>query len=165
VLIHKYPRDVRTKLHVESADLGIPGITKIYDASITNYGHMPVRVTRCNFIDDTMTHGMSVAYAIQRWDDKTKQWRQVLGASRKSFCHPYPLGIIKAELHTAWLWPGQSLSIGEEATAARDDLNIGDQVRFVIFTAEPGDYSSSIATEGFTIDEHSTSDVDFRIRH
>jgi hypothetical protein len=35
----------------------------------------------------------------------------------------------------------------------------------VIFTAEPGDYSSSIATEEFTIDEHSTSDVDFRVRH
>jgi hypothetical protein len=119
VLLHRYPRDLRTELHIEKADLGIPGITKVYDASITNYGRMPVRVTRCDFIDDTMTHGVDVAYAIQRWDERAKQWKQVHGASRKSFCHPYPLGIIRANLRTAWLWPGHSLSIGEEATAAR----------------------------------------------
>jgi hypothetical protein len=165
VLFHRYPRDLRAEVHVEKADLGIPGITKVYDASVTNYGRVPVRVIRCDFIDDTMSHGVEVAYAIQRWDEKAKQWQQILGASRKSFCHPYPLGVIRANLRTAWLWPGHSLSIGEEATAARDDLKIGDRVRFVIFTAEPGDYSSSIATEEFTIDEHSTSDVDFRVRH
>jgi hypothetical protein len=164
-LLLRYPRDLRTELHVEKADLGIPGITKVYDASITNYGRIPVRVTRCDFIDDTMTHGEDVAYAIQRWDEKAKQWKQIRGASRKSFCHPYPLGVIRANLRTAWLWPRQSLSIGEEATAARDDLNIGDRVRFVIFIAEPGEYSSSMATEEFTIDEHSTSDIDFRVRH
>ena len=154
LVLHKYPRDLRTKLHVENVDLGIPGISKVYGASITNYGLLPVRVTRCNFVSDTGTPGVSIAYAIQKWDDKTKGWRQVLGASR--YC---------GELRAAWLWPGQSLSIGEEATAARDDMNIGDRVRFVIFTADPGDYSSSKATEEFTVDEHSTSDVDFRIRH
>lgn len=165
VLFHRSPLDLRTKLVVQKADLGIPGITKVYDAKIINYGHIPVRITRCDFIDDTGTRGMDVAYAIQRWDDEANEWQQILGASRKTFCHPYPLGVIHANLRTALLWPGQSLSIGEEATAARNDLSIGDRVRFVIFTGEPGDYSSSVATEAFAIDEHSTSDVDLRVRH
>lgn len=166
--IHKVlasPKDLRAILHVETADLGIPGITKTYDASVTNHGRAPVRITRCNFVDDTMSPGTMVAYAIQRWDEQTHRWQQVLGASRKSFCHPYPLGIMKADLTSGWLWPGQSLSTGEEATAARDGFQIGDKARFVIFTGEPGDYASSVATDPFTIDEHPTSDVDFRVRH
>jgi hypothetical protein len=166
--IHKVmasPKDLRAALHVETADLGIPGITKTYDATITNRGRAPVRITRCDFVDDTMSRGTMMAYAIQRWDDQTQRWQQVLGASRKSFCHPYPLGIVSAKLTSAWLWPRQSLSIGEEATAARDGFQIGDKARFIIFTGEPGDYASSIATDPFTIDEHPTSDVDFRIRH
>jgi hypothetical protein len=157
--------DLKTELTIETADLGIPGITKVYDARVVNHGRWPVRVTRCNFIDDTMTHGAMVAYAIQRWDKQQQKWQQVMGSSRRSFCHPYPLGIVRADLTTQWLWPGKSLSIGEEATAARDGLQIGDRARFVIFTAEPGDYASSLPTQEFTIDEHPTSDVDFRVRH
>jgi hypothetical protein len=166
--VHKVlvsPKDLRAVLRVETADLGIPGITKTYDASVTNPGLAPVRVTRCNFVDDSMSRGTMVAYAIQRWDKSAQRWQQVLGASRKSFCHPFPLGIVKADLTSGWLWPGQSLSIGEEAAAARDGFQIGDKARFVIFTGEPGDYASSVATDSFTIDEHPTSDVDFRVRH
>jgi len=71
----------------------------------------------------------------------------------------------QTHLKRAWLWPGQVVSIGEEATAARDGINLGDKLRFVLFTGEPGDYASSIPTEAFVIDEASTSDVPLRIRH
>jgi hypothetical protein len=159
------PQKLKATLTVKKADLGIPGITKVYNANLTNDGRWPVRITRCSFMDDAGTHDTSIAYAIQRWDNGAGKWQEVLGSSRKSFCHPYPLGIAEADLNRSWLWSGQSLEIGEEATAARDGFQIGDKARFVLFTAEPGDYSSSIPTEAFTIDEAPTSDVDFRVRH
>ena len=163
--MHRNVRSLRTELHIEQADIGIPGVTKMYRASITNFGHMPVRITRCDFIDDAMAHSVDIAYAIQRWDQKSNQWQQISTTSPKTFCRPYPLGIIQSKLRRVWLWPGQSLSTEEEATAATGALGIGDRVRFVVFPDEPGNYSSSIATREFIIDEHPTSDVDFRIRH
>ena len=158
-------QSLQTDLHVESADLGIPGVTKVYNATITNHGSVPVPITHCEFVDDTQTPGESVAYAIQRWNPPAQSWVEVLGTSRQRFCHPYPLGIIRAKLVRSLLWPRKSLEIGEEATAARDGLNLGDKVRFVLFTGEPGDYKSSLPTEAFTIDERPTSDVDLRVRH
>ncbi|HEY4358309.1 MAG TPA: hypothetical protein VGN16_21365 [Acidobacteriaceae bacterium] len=150
---------------IENADLGIPGISKTYDASITNNGRGPALVTRCDFVDDGSSPGEQLAFAIQRWDNESGEWREVLGASRKTFCHPYPLGMSQTHLNRKWLWPGQSLSIGEEATAARDEIKIGDKVRFVLFTGEPGDYSSSMPTEAFVIDQAQTDDIAYRIRH
>jgi len=163
--VFQSPKDLRTSVNIEKADLGIPGITKVYNATVTNFDGKPVRITRCDFMDDTMSPGTMVAYAIQRWDKQNQRWEEVVGTSTKTFCHPYPLGIVRATLVRRWLWPGQSLEIGEEATAARDGLQIGDKARFVIFTATPGDYSSSVATEPFVIDEHPTTDADLRVRH
>src|SRR5260370_34398929 len=37
---------------VETADIGIPGVTKMYDARLVNSGRAPVRVEICAYIDD-----------------------------------------------------------------------------------------------------------------
>jgi hypothetical protein len=161
--VHGTP-ELRVYLTVDKADYGIPGVTKVYNAGIQNVGRGPAQVTRCNFVSDTATHESSVAYAIQRWDKQSNTWHEFLGSSRKSFCHPYPLGMSQTKLETQWFWPGQVLEMGEEATAARDGLEIGDRVRFVLFLKEPGDYSASMPTQEFVIDEHSTSDIPLRIR-
>ena len=105
-----------------------------------------------------------VAYAVERWDSNAKRWTSVVGAG-KGFCKPYPLGILKAKLTSGLLWPGQSLSTGEEATAARDSFNIGDRGRFVVFAGTAGDYSSAVSTREFVIDEHPKTDIPPRIRH
>ena len=67
--------------------------------------------------------------------------KTIVRANGEEFCRPYPLGIVQAKLTSRLLWPGQSLSTGEEATAARDGFSIGDKPRFVIYTgagrAEP----------------------------
>jgi hypothetical protein len=39
--------------------------------------------------------------------------------------------MIEAKLKRAWLWPGQTLSTDQEASAARNKFNIGDRGRFV----------------------------------
>jgi hypothetical protein len=165
VIAYRTPHKLNVHLKTETADLGIPGITKTYEASISNDGLLPIRITRCNFVDDGGGSGTEVSYALQRWSKVENHWRTVRADSPANFCKPYPLGIVQAKLTTTWLWPGQSLSTGEEATAAREPFQIGDHARFVIFTSKPGDYNLSAATDEFTIDEHPTSDVDFRVRH
>ena len=55
-------------------DIGIPGITKAYSATLTNRGRLPLRVARCNFITDAMAPGTEVAYSVQRWNESSKQW-------------------------------------------------------------------------------------------
>jgi len=89
----------------------------------------------------------------------------VVEARVSNFCKPYPLGIVKARSTTAFLWPGQSLSTGDEATAAQVPFNVGDKGRFLIFVGAPGDYSLAVPTEDFVIDEHPQTDIPLRVRH
>ena len=149
---------------VRQSDTGIPGISKWYEARITNRGLWPVVVTRCNAIDDAGGRETIVAYAIERWNQETSRWDSVVVFNSSSFCKAYPLGIVEAQLKDTWLWPGQSLLTGQEITAAR--LRKGDVARFVVFTETAGDYSHSIATKGFMIDEEiGQAGVQFRVRH
>ena len=155
---------LKAELSVSNADIGIPGISKLYEARLVNRGLWPVRVSRCDFVDDTLTPGKMVAYSVEKWDDSTKRWTTVvIGAT--GFCKPYPLGIVTAKLASGLLWPGQSLSAGEEATAARDGFNIGDRGRFVLFAGRAGDYSTALPTAEFVVDEHPTTDSPLRVRH
>jgi hypothetical protein len=156
---------LKAEIVATNSDIGIPGITKMYGAKLTNRGLLPVRVTRCNFIDDAMAPGTMVAYAVQRWDEGKKRWQVISENGRSSFCKPYPLGILKAHLEGGWLWPGQSLSTNEEASAASDAFRIGDHARFVVFPRDAGDYGSGIATADFIIDEHPGTNINLRISH
>jgi hypothetical protein len=157
---------LRARVVETKADIGIPGISKMYEAKVTKFGIVPVKVASCDYLDDAFSHGTMVAYAVQRWDQTSQQWRTVVAPSPASFCKPYPLGIVKGQVVNRWLWPGRSLSGGEEATAARDGFRLGDQARFVVFVSSPGDYSNAVATGGFRIDERpSRPDLDLRLKH
>jgi hypothetical protein len=156
---------LQAEVTVDNADIGIPGISKMYEARLINRGLWPIRVHYCAFVDDSMSPGTMVAYAVERWENTLGSWKTIVRASGADFCRPYPLGIVKASLKSRLLWPGQSLSTEEEATAARDGFNIGDRARFVVFAGEPEDSSSAIATPDFIIDEHRQTDVPLRIRH
>jgi hypothetical protein len=157
---------LHAEIIVSKTDSGIPGITKTYEGRIRNLGPFPVLVTSCDFISDVFEHGTMVAYAVQRWEKTSAAWVTVVALDKKAFCKPYPLGISQSRLVTAPLWPAKSLSTGDEATAARDAFRKGDIARFVVFTGEPGDFASSVATPSFTIDEERTeSGFPVRIRH
>jgi len=159
-------RFLRATVVEMKADIGIPGISKMYEAKLTNLGFVPVKVASCEYLDDAMAHGTMVAYAVQRWDETSQQWRTVVASNKTSFCGPYPLGIVKGQVVNHWLWPGSSLSSGEEATAARDGFRRGDEARFVVFVSVPGDYSNAVATSAFSIDEQPSSpDLNLRVRH
>lgn len=156
---------LRAELKIENADIGIPGITKMYMARLVNRSPWPIRVHYCDFVDDSMTHGEEVAYGIERWNGQAREWRTVVAANDANFCRPYPLGMVKTNLTSRLLWPGQSISTRDEATAARDVFNLGDRARFVVFAAPVQNHPEEITTAEFVIDEHRTTTDPVRIAH
>jgi len=132
MLFSSHSHGLRAELKIETADIGIPGITKAYEAKLVNRSLWPIRVQYCDFMTDAMTRRKSVPYTLERWDANANEWKTMVRANGEEFCRPYPLGIVQAKLRSRLLWPGQSISTGEEATAARDGFSIGDKVRFLI---------------------------------
>jgi hypothetical protein len=153
-------------LLVDRTDVGIEGISKMYGVKLTNYGFLPVSVSGCDFISDAGEHGTSIAYAVEKWNTQSVKWKPVVVWDQSSFCHPYPLGIVKAQLFSKRLWPGQSVTGGGEATAARDGFELGDSARFVAFAGVAGNMEHAFPTGAFRIDEHPlVSGVPFRVQH
>lgn len=159
---HLLPFGLHSDVVSRHVDFGIDGITKAYEARLTNYGITPANITSCDFVDDAMSHGTIVGSTVERWNPLSKKWESVFNEEKSSFCHPYPLGMIEAHILTKRLWPGQSISTGEEATAAIDVFVIGDRARFLVFAGE----GLTLPTAAFSIDEHPTSSsVPYRVRH
>jgi hypothetical protein len=156
---HFVPLALHADVSVTNGDIGIPGITKLYNAHLTNFGIFPRRVERCEFLTDASARGVSVGYRIQQWDKSSVNWRTLLDAAAE-YCRPYPLGIAEAQLTSKLLWPGQTLSTGEEATGARGDLK-GETMRFIVVTN-----GRDFPTASFTIDEQvQRPDVGYRVKH
>jgi hypothetical protein len=159
---HFLPFGLHADVVVSKADYGIDGITKAYEAKLTNYGILPARITACDFIDDAMSHGTLVGSTVEKWDPSARKWESIFKRDKSAFCQPYPLGMIETHVITKRLWLGQSISTGEEATAARDIFSIGDKARFVVFARD----GLAFPTAAFSIDEHPIRpDVPYRVRH
>jgi hypothetical protein len=138
---HFIPFGLHADVVIRKEDYGIPGITKVYEAKLTNFGFTPARITACEFISDTLSLVTQVGYTVEKWDTSTSKWENIFKSDELSTC---PRVIAKR------LWLGQSISGGEGAIAAKDVFAIGDRARFVVF-AEKG---VAFPTGSFSIDEH-----------
>lgn len=156
---HFVPIGLHADVSVVKADIGIPGISKVYDAHVTNFGIFPRRIERCEFLTDASGHGVSIGYHLQQLDKSAGRWQTVLDAAT-GYCQPYPLGIMQARLTSKLLWPGQTLSTGAEATGARGNLK-GETMRFIVVVN-----GRDLPTTSFTIDEQvQGADLGYRIKH
>lgn len=152
---HFAPWDLHVDVIVRKADYGIPGISKVYEPRLSNFGIAPETVIVCRVKEDwdSPSYVMEVGNAIEKWDPKSKQWENILGDRDKSFGCPNPAA--------KKMWPLQSLSGGEVAVAGYDIFSIGDHARFVVFAHD----RKAIPTAPFLIDEHPTvAGVPFRVR-
>ena len=105
------------------ADVAASDGAKLFDAHLTNFGMLPKKVERCEFVSDTGVHEATVAYRLERLDTRTNVWETIFDAE-PNFCRPH---VVVNKV----LWPGQTLSIGPEFMAARGDVT-GKTMRFVI---------------------------------
>jgi hypothetical protein len=145
--------------------IGIPGLTKTYRADLTNRGALPVRISVCDSINDALKREKNIAYSVERWDGRTKEWRFLREIPASEFCKPYSLGIVRGEIRGMWLWPRHIISTGFIAIQASEGLDLNDRLRFAITPFLPR-RDVRIVTPPFTVDERPTdSDVNFRIAH
>jgi hypothetical protein len=131
----KYGHFFPLRLHADvtdfRGDIG-KGSAIFFDAHLTNFGLYPREIETCEFISDANAHQVSVAYRLERLDDRTQRWQTILD-STQNFCSPYPLSIAQARLVRKTLWIGQTLSTGARTMDESDILN-GNTMRFVIQT-------------------------------
>jgi len=149
-----------------NGSIGIPGVTKTYEGVLINFGPLPISINRCEFIDDTMSPGASVPYRIERWDSPSLKWEPLVDLGADAFCEPYPLSMIEAKWTSRWLWPGQTLSTGWEATAARTGIAAGDTAKFVLYLDRQGRGRREIETSNFLVDEEPEFETEgLKVRH
>ena len=164
---HILPLSLTAKIDVHQGSIGIPGITKLYEATVTNTGLLPAVVERCSYTSDTNTAGTMVAYNIERWNASTGSWSLAFEFAKPSFCTPAPLSMGNTHWGHVLLWPGQSLSTQEEATAARG-FKKGDTLRFVIVTEVSGEtkHSYTYPTPPIVVDEQMLdNETPYRVAH
>lgn len=159
---------LHTDTLVHDASIGIPGITKMYEGTLANYGLLPITVERWCYVSDTLTPGEMVAFNIERWDPKQNAWIRALEFAQPAFCRPVPLSMGNTRWKRSWLWPGQRLSTAEGAIGARDIFRKGDNLRFVIVTeiTKRTGGPSAYPTPPFVLDEQRLdNETQFRVRH
>jgi hypothetical protein len=163
---HNAPLGLHADMVQTQLSIGIPGIGKMYQAVLTNYGLLPERVLACEYTTDSSDEGTDLAYKIERWNAKSGAWETLINTNGPGFCKPYPTGIVKGRIAERWLWPGQSFSTATEATAARVGLAKADSVRFAVFLRSGETNSDALPTSAFQIDESPiNATVPYRVRH
>lgn len=164
---HLAPIGLHADIEVHSGAIGIPGITKTYEAILTNYGMLPASIEKCSYTSDVSGIFTKVAYNIERWDAKQQVWIQAENFAKPGFCSPFPFSTANTRWGHLWLRPGESLSTEEEATGARDSFKKGDRLRFVVVSEVTNpDGGHSYPTAAFTLDEQMVYDgVPYRVKH
>jgi hypothetical protein len=165
---HLIPIGLHADIEVHSGSTGIPGVTKTYEAILTNYGVLPASIEKCSYTSDISGIFTKLAYNIERWNSSRGAWETVETLASPDFCTPAPLRMANTRWDHLWLNPGQSLSTEEESTGARGSFRKGDKLRFVIVTevSVPALNNASYPTQPFTLDEQVIDDgVPYKIRH
>ena len=142
---HLTPFGLHADVVIRKDNYGIQGITKTYEAKLTNFGLMPARVTACEFVSDTLSLVTQVGSIVEKWDTSTSKWENIFKSESSPSTLPSCPHVI-----TKRLWPGQSISGSEGAIAAYDAFAIGDRARFVVFVRK----GVAFPTAAFSIDEH-----------
>lgn len=131
---HFAPIGLHADIHIASHSAGILGIVKTYEASLTNYGMIPVSVEKCSFTSDVSGSFTKLSYNIERWDLNKKQWVIAAEFATSDYCSPAPLSMSNTHWGHLWLRPGESLSTREEETGGGGLFAKGDILRFVVIT-------------------------------
>lgn len=109
---HFAPLSLHADVIVRKEDYGIPGISKVYEPRLSNFGLAPETVMVCKVREDwdSMSYVIEVGNSIEKWDSNRMQWEDVFRDRGKSSVCLNPT--------TKRLWPLQSVSGGEVAVAA-----------------------------------------------
>lgn len=146
----------------QRADIGIPGIERMYSAEAFNYTFLPFALQGCRVPKDVSPFEVvDYRYQVQRFDPEYGVWVKVVGYDPFD-CEP---------LVTTRIWPGQSIrTVDWEATGARNGIQKGDTARFVVFTAfnkvDDAPDQRILSSPSFIIEDHvADPSVSYRVKH
>jgi hypothetical protein len=143
-------------------DIGIPGISNDYAATVSNFTPFPIQMRGCKGPSDTSPYYEIVyRYQVEKWQPATGTWAKIMAV---------PPSCPNEDLVTTTLGPGKTMQIVEwEATGARDGLEKGNMVRFSVFAAfndaNDAPMQRNIVSPPFLIEDHPLSSNSYRIRH
>jgi hypothetical protein len=127
------------------------GVTKYYSVVLENKTNVTQFVNQCAWTDDSMHTVIATALELQRWNDGAKRWDR-FAAGFNSNCKSG--GWDTARPLKTPVAPGQKLDAGGDYAGAKEQISFGDRCRFVVFLTSAGDYSNSVVSPEFQIDEH-----------
>ena len=131
-------------LHVDLVSTGSPSEVRSYSATLINFGIVPVLVTTCDAVTDTLARESTLAYSVERREPASTAWRTVLEvSSATNWCEPFPTGIGQGRVTRRLLWPVQRTSTAPffwfSAHTTGGLFSVGDEGRIVIFPADSHD--------------------------
>lgn len=143
---------LQVRVDAVPAEIGIPGIHKMYRGVLTNAGNGRAAVRVCDSLTDAFGREVHVAHAIERWNDLSGRWEEFWRIPREAFCRPYPTGIVEGRVTEIALSAGHSVETSDIAIQASEGLRLGDRLRFVVFPYFDHE-STRITSAAFEIDE------------
>jgi len=165
---HLVPYGLHVDALNEDASIAIPGQTKIYWPELSNFSLWPVRLPACRPVSDTLNPPLEYAYAVQRFDDRSKSWEIVENATRFEFCvNPFTN---ESGLAHTYLLPGSSVKVmSGSAVGAMDVFHKNDLARWVVFRQvfPNANWKTAVTSMPFRIEDdvQRNEDGSFRIQH
>ena len=160
---HYFSFGIHTHLLRESVDIAIPGVSKDYAVTATNYTPLPILMHGCKGPSDISPfYEVTYRYQVEKWESASGTWIKIMAI---------PPACPEEDLVTKAFGLGETMEIVEsEATGARDGLHKGDLVRFTVFTSfndsDDDRKQRPIISPSFIIeDEKLESEIPFRVRH
>jgi hypothetical protein len=158
---HLVPLGLHVEVMLTTSDdiLGVEGVAKIYNASLTNYGLLPVEVTVCDYRDWASQHATMLNYIVERRTSQPGEWQYVRewdSYGLRFFCRP-SFEVTGTHRVRRRLWPGQTYRLGGGIPAQLGGFHLGDQGRFTVFLNADNDKNRAVSSEIFRVDQEPKS--------
>ena len=140
----------------------------MYWPEISNFSFLPVSLPACRPVSDTLNPPLEYAYAIQRFDEQSKQWQTIVNATNFEFCFN-PFNHESGLAHT-YLLPGASFKVmSSAAVGAMEPFRKNDLARWLVFRQvfPSANWSTATSSMPFRIEDdvQRKEDGAFRVQH
>src|SRR5688572_1320674 len=154
---HSAPFGLHADVRSEDAELAPGWRPRLYWVEVTNLGLWPRSFIACRYETDTLSPGMELAWALQRWDEKGRVWEVRELPEQRDWCDPRPFPTSRgpARVSTERLWPGETArAMLWEVVRARGDFELGASARFVVFRSlsEPERWDTAVTSPAFRVE-------------
>ncbi len=130
---------------------------RLYWVEVTNLGIWPTSFIACRYETDTLSPGMELAWALQRWNEQRRAWEVRELPEQRDWCDPRPFPTSRgpATVSAKRLWPGRTArAMLAEVVGSRGDFEAGASARFVVFRSlsESERWNTAVTSPAFRVE-------------